>query len=120
MEMLLANKYPDESCEYRVIREHEMLHYQDLQMLFIRYQALVTSALRQAGFSTIERPIFVESVIVRTSQSKTRLLSTLQPIYASMERDLQEEPVHAMRRNNGSRVGASVRIDELLVSRNSL
>jgi hypothetical protein len=91
VEMLLANKYPDESCEYKVIREHEMLHYQDLQNLFVRYQALVIAALRQAGFPTVERPILVESVMVGTSQSKTRLQSTLQPIYASMERDLQAD-----------------------------
>ncbi len=89
VEMLLANKYPDESCEYKVIREHEMLHYQDLQMLFIRYQALVIAALRRAGFPTSERPVFVESVMEATSQSKMRLRSTLQPIYESMERDLQ-------------------------------
>ena len=91
VEMLLANKYPDESCEYKVIREHEMLHYQDLQTLFIRYQALVIEALRRAGFPTSERPIFVESVMEATSQSKMRLQSTLQPIYASMERDLRAD-----------------------------
>ena len=91
VEMLLANKYPDESCEYKVIREHEMLHYQDLQTLFIRYQALVIEALRRAGFATSERPIFVESVMEATSQSKMRLQSTLQPIYASMEKDLQAD-----------------------------
>ncbi len=89
--MLLANKYPDESCEYKVICEHEMLHYQDLQTLFIRYQALVIEALRRAGFPTSERPIFVESVMEATSQSKMRLQSTLQPIYASMERDLRAD-----------------------------
>jgi hypothetical protein len=37
VEMLLANKYPDESCAHKVIREHEMLHYQDPQILFTRY-----------------------------------------------------------------------------------
>jgi hypothetical protein len=89
--MLLANKYPHESCEYKVIREHEMLHYQDLQILFVRYQALVIAALRQAGLPTTERPVFVESVTEGTTQSKTRLQSTLQPIYASMERDLQAD-----------------------------
>ena len=91
VEMLLANKYPHESCEYKVIREHEMLHYQDLQILFVRYQALVIAALRQAGLPTTERPVFVESVTEGTTQSKTRLQSTLQPIYASMERDLQAD-----------------------------
>ena len=89
--MLLANKYPDESCEYKVIREHEMLHYRDLQILFTRYQALVIAALRRVGFPTSERPVFVESVMEATSQSKMRLRSTLQPIYASMERDLQAD-----------------------------
>ena len=91
VEMLLANKYPDESCEYKVIHEHEMLHYQDLQILFIRYQALVIEALRRAGFPTSERPVFVESVMEATSQSKTRLGNTLQPIYAAMQRDLQAD-----------------------------
>ena len=60
VEILLANKYPAGSCEYNVIREHEMLHYQDQQSLFKRYQELVTATLRQAGLPTIERPIFVE------------------------------------------------------------
>jgi len=91
VEMLLANKYPDNSCEYKVIREHEMLHYQDLQILFVRYQALVIAALRQAGFPTTERPIFVESFTEGTSRSKARLQSTLQPIYVSMEKDLQAD-----------------------------
>ena len=91
VEMLLANKYPDESCEYKVIREHEMRHYQDLQSLFVRYQALVAVALRQAGLPTAARPVFVESVEERTSQTKILLQSMLQPIYASMERDLQAD-----------------------------
>jgi hypothetical protein len=89
--MLLANKYPDESCEYKVIREHEMRHYQDLQTLFVRYQALVVVALRQAGLPTAARPVLVESVEEGTSQTKILLQSMLQPIYASMERDLQAD-----------------------------
>jgi len=88
VEILLASKYPFGSCEYKVIREHEMLHYQDMQVLFTRYQALVIAALRQASLPTIERPVFVESVLEGTSQSKTRIESTLQPIYASMEKAL--------------------------------
>ena len=91
VEMLLANKYADQSCEYKVIREHEMLHYEDLQILFIRYQALIIATLRRGGFPTSERPVFVESVMEATSQSKLRLRSMLQPIYASMERDLQAD-----------------------------
>jgi len=88
VEILLASTYPDGSCEYNVVREHEMLHYQDLQILFIRYQALVAATLRQASFPTIERPIFVGSVMEGTSQIKTQLQSMLQPIYASMEKAL--------------------------------
>ena len=91
VEILLASKYPAKSCEYNVIREHEMLHYEDLQILFIRYQALVMAALREAGFPTAERPIFVGSLMEGTSQSKARLQSTLQPIYASMEKALQAD-----------------------------
>ena len=91
VELLLANKYPAGSCEYSVIREHEMQHYQDMQILFRRYQAFVMAALRQAGFPTIERPIFVESFTEGTSQSKTRLEDTLQPIYALMEKARQAD-----------------------------
>ena len=91
VEILLASDYPAGSCEYKATREHEMLHYQDLQILFVRYQALVIAALRQAGLPTTERPVFVESVTEGTTQSKTRLQSTLQPIYVSMERDLQAD-----------------------------
>jgi len=91
VEILLASKYPDGSCEYKVIREHEMLHYQDMQVLFTRYQALVIAALRQAGLPTIEHPVFVESVLEGTSQSKTRIESTLQPIYTSMEKALHAD-----------------------------
>ena len=88
MQILLASKYPAGSCEYKVIRDHEMLHYQDLQILFIRYQAVVVAALRQAGLPTIERPVFVESILEGTSQIKTRIQSTLQRIYASMDEAL--------------------------------
>jgi len=88
VEILLASKYPAGSCEYNVIREHEMLHYQDQQSLFRRYQELVTTTLRQASLPTIERPIFAASVMDGTDQIETRLQSTLQPIYASMEKTL--------------------------------
>jgi hypothetical protein len=88
VEILLASKYPAGSCEYDVVREHDMLHYQDMQTLFIRYQALVMAALREAGLPTIERPVFVESVLEGTTQTKTRIVGTLQPIYASMEKAL--------------------------------
>ena len=91
VEILLASKYPAGSCEYKVTREHEMLHYQDMQVLFTRYQALVIAALRQAGLPTIEHPVFVESVLEGTSQSKTRIESTLQPIYTSMEKALHAD-----------------------------
>lgn len=91
VEILLANKYPSGSCEYKVIREHEMLHYQDLQALFIRYQALVGAALRKADLPTVERPMFVDSVVEGTNQSKARLQSTLLPIYRSMEKALQAD-----------------------------
>jgi hypothetical protein len=91
VEILLASTYPDGSCEYNVAREHEMLHYQDLQILFIRYEALVTAALRQASFPTIERPVFVGSVMEGTSRIETKLQSMLQPIYASMEKALRAD-----------------------------
>ncbi len=86
VEILLSSKYPAGSCEYKAVWEHEMLHYQDLQVLFIRYLALVEAALRQADLPTIERPVFVESVSEGSSRSKARIQSTLQPIYASMEK----------------------------------
>lgn len=88
VEILIASKYPAGTCEYKVILEHEMLHYQDLQSLFRRYEALVLAALRQADLPTIERPAFVGSVVEGTSQSKMRLQNTLQPIYALMEQTL--------------------------------
>jgi len=91
VEILLENKYPPESCEYQVIREHEMLHYQDLQVLFRRYQALVITALRKAGIPTMERPAFVSSVMEGTNQTKTRLQAALLPIYASMEEALRTD-----------------------------
>lgn len=91
VEILLANKYRAESCEYNVIREHEMLHYQDQQSLFRRHQELVAATLRQAGLPTIERPIFAASVMDGTDQIKARLQSTLQPIYASMEKTLRAD-----------------------------
>jgi hypothetical protein len=103
IEMLLASKYPAGSCEYNVIREHEMLHYQDLQILFIRYQGLVMSALREAGLPTIEKPAFVESILEGSTQAKTRIEATLQPIYASMEKalladaDARDSPEERMR-----------------------
>jgi hypothetical protein len=91
VEILLASEYPAGSCEYKATREHEMLHYQDLQILFIRYRALVIAALRQAGFPTIERPVFVGSVLEATNQNQTRLRSTLQPIYALMKKARQAD-----------------------------
>jgi len=91
VEILLASKYPAGSCEYTVIREHEMLHYQDMQILFTRYQALVIAALRQASLPTVERPIVVESVLEATNQSRTQIEATLQPIYASMEKALHAD-----------------------------
>jgi hypothetical protein len=91
VEVFIANKYPAGSCEYKVIREHEMLHYQDLQILLTRYQVLVMAALRHAGLPTMERPVFVESVLEGTSHSKTRLQEILQPIYASMETAIQSD-----------------------------
>jgi hypothetical protein len=91
VQILLANKYPPGSCEYQVIREHEMLHYQDLQILFRRYQALVITALRKAGIPTMERPAFVSSVMEGTNQTKTRLQAALLPIYASMEKALKTD-----------------------------
>jgi hypothetical protein len=86
VEILLSSKYPAGSCEYKAVLEHEMLHYQDLQILFIRYLALVKAALRQGTLPTIERPVFVESVTEGLSRSKERIQSMLQPIYASMEK----------------------------------
>src|SRR4029077_859991 len=91
VEVLLASKYPVGSCEYNVTREHEMLHYQDLQILFRRYQALVITALRKAGVPTMERPVFVSSIMEGKNQIKTRLQATLLPIYASMEKALRAE-----------------------------
>ena len=91
IEILLASKYSPGSCEYNVIRDHEMLHYQDMQALFIRYRARVLEAVRLAGLPTIERPIFVGSVADGTDQIKTRLQSTLQPIYALMEEARQAD-----------------------------
>ena len=91
VEILLASEYPAGSCEYKATREHEMLHYQDLQILFMRYRALVIAALRQAGFPTIQRPVFVGSVMEATNQSQTRLRSTLQPIYALMKKARQAD-----------------------------
>jgi hypothetical protein len=91
VEMLLSSKYPAGTCEYNVIREHEMLHYQDLQILFRRYQDFVITAVREASLPTIDRPIFVGSVMEGTRQSKTRLQDTLQPIYASMEKARQAD-----------------------------
>ena len=88
VEVLIASKYPAGTCEYKVIREHEMLHYEDLQSLFIRYEALVIAALQQGGFPTIERPAFVGSVTEGTGQSNMRLQNTLQPIFALMEKTL--------------------------------
>jgi hypothetical protein len=85
VEILLASEYPAGSCEYKATREHEMLHYQDLQILFIRYRALIIAALRQAGFPTVQRPVFVGSVMEATNQSEARLRSTLQPIYSLMK-----------------------------------
>jgi hypothetical protein len=127
VELLLATKYQAGSCEYNVIREHEMLHYQDMQILFRRYQAFVMAALRQAGFPTIERPIFVGSFTEGTSQSRTRLQDTLQPIYALMEKarqanaDARDGPEQRMlswsqcpdwsARLSGLRSGGAVRSD---------
>jgi hypothetical protein len=91
VEILLASDYPTGSCEYKATREHEMLHYQDLQMLFIRYRALVIAALRQAGFPTVQRPVFVGSVVEATNQSQARLRSTLQPIYSLMKKARQAD-----------------------------
>ena len=91
VEILLASKYPAGSCEYKVIREHEMLHYQDLQVLFIRYQAQVMAALHKAGLPTIDRPVFVGSIMEGSTRTKVRLQSILQPIYALMEKDLQAD-----------------------------
>jgi len=88
VEVLIASKYPAGTCEYKVIREHEMLHYKDFQSLFIRYEALVIAALREGGFPTIERPAFFGSATEGTSQSKMRLQNTLQPLYALMEKTL--------------------------------
>ena len=85
VEILLASDYPTGSCDYKAARDHEMLHYQDLQILFIRYRALVIAALRQAGFPTIQRPVYVGSVMEAGNQSQTRLRNTLQPIYALMK-----------------------------------
>jgi hypothetical protein len=68
-----------------------MLHYRDMQILFIRYQALVVAALRQAGFPTAERPVFVASVMEGESQINTQLQNTLQPIYALMDQALQAD-----------------------------
>jgi len=91
VQVLLASEYPRGSCEYRVTRDHEMLHYRDMQILFIRYQALVVAALRQAGFPTAERPVFVASVMEGESQISARLQNTLQPIYALMGQALQAD-----------------------------
>ena len=91
IEILLASKYSPGSCEYNVIRDHEMLHYQDMQALFIRYRARVLEAVRLAGLPTIERPVFVGSVAEGTDQIETRLQSTLQPLYALMEEARQAD-----------------------------
>jgi hypothetical protein len=91
VEILLATKYSPGSCEYNVIRDHEMLHYQDMQALFVRFRARVLEALRQAGLPTTERPVFVGSVADGTDQIKTRLQSTLQPLYALMEKARQAD-----------------------------
>lgn len=91
VEILLAAKYPAGSCEYRVIREHEMLHYQDLQALFVRYQVLVIAALHKAGLPTIERPVFVESFMEGSTRTKVRLQSTVQPIFALMDKELRAD-----------------------------
>lgn len=91
VQILLASEYSPGSCEYRVTREHEMLHYQDMQILFIRYQALVKAALRQAGFPTAERPVFVASMMEGMNQTSTRLQNTLQPIYALMQQALHAD-----------------------------
>ena len=91
VEILLASKYSPGSCEYNVIRDHEMLHYEDMQALFIRYRARVLEAVRLAGLPTIERPVFVGSVADGTDQIKTRLQSTLQPLYALMEEARQAD-----------------------------
>jgi hypothetical protein len=91
VQVLLASEYPPGSCEYRVTREHEMLHYQDMQVLFARYQALAKAALRQAGFPTAELPVFVASVMEGMNQTTTRLQNTLQPIYALMDQALQAD-----------------------------
>jgi hypothetical protein len=91
VEILMATKYPAGSCEYTVIREHEMLHYQDLQALFIRYQARVIAALHKAGLPTIERPVFVGSFMEGSTRTKARLQSTVQPIYALMDKELRAD-----------------------------
>lgn len=36
VQILLASEYPPGSCEYKVTHAHEMLHYQDMQVLFTR------------------------------------------------------------------------------------
>ncbi|MFZ1006212.1 MAG: hypothetical protein WAN65_05215 [Candidatus Sulfotelmatobacter sp.] len=91
MQILLASEYPPGSYEYKVTRAHEMLHYQDMQILFTRYQALAKAALRQAGFPTAERPVFVASVMEGMNQTSARLRNALQPIYALMYQALQAD-----------------------------
>jgi hypothetical protein len=91
VQILLASEYPPGSCEYKVTRAHELLHYQDMQILFIRYQALVRAALRQAGFPTAKRPVFVASVMEGMNQTSRLLENTLQPIYAMMDQALQTD-----------------------------
>jgi hypothetical protein len=91
VQVLLASEYPRGSCEYRVTREHEMLHYRDMQILFRRYQPLIVAALRQAGFPTAEQPVFVGSMMEGKNQITRQLQNTLQPIYALMDQALQED-----------------------------
>lgn len=84
IKMFIASKYKPDSCEYRVLKEHENLHYQDISALARKSQQEMKEAGESARLPSREQPWYVHDEAEANRLIDQVIRETFKPIVSRL------------------------------------
>ena len=92
LNVYVTSAYPEGSCEYQAILDHENQHVAVHRRMYGQYQGIFKDALRQGkGIPLASNPIVVESIPEGKKEISDRISAVLDPVFNQFRDALQAE-----------------------------
>jgi hypothetical protein len=91
LNVYVTSSYPEGTCQYQEILDHENHHVSVHQQIYLKYQLVLRQALEQSrALPTFKHPIVVSSVEEGQKQLESIISGVLNPVFKQFQDELTE------------------------------